>query len=143
MRRMQGWIALLVLLAAGPLRAAESCPDTSERFGDARRIVADLGRIVAPEGVQEAWAQDAGGIAQWVTARGQDRANPVILFVHGGPASPLTPTLWQFSRPLDEHFTLVTYDQRAVGKTFLRNPQATMRASLAELDRQGVEAIED
>ena len=88
MRRMQGWIALLAMLAITPLRAAESCPDTTERFGEARRIVADLNRIVAPEGVQEAWAQDAGGIRQWVTARGQDRANPVILFVHGGPAAP-------------------------------------------------------
>ena len=140
MRRMQGWIALLVLMAAGPLRAAESCPDTGERFGDARRIVADLNRIVAPEGVQEAWAQDAGGIRQWVTARGQDRANPVILFVHGGPASPLTPTLWQFSRPLEEYFTVVTYDQRAAGKTFLLNPLAAVAGTL-QVERYVDDAI--
>ena len=45
MRRMQGWIALLAMLAITPLRASDSCPDTSERFGDARKIVADLGRM--------------------------------------------------------------------------------------------------
>ena len=140
MRRMQGWIALLVLMAAGPLRAAESCPDTSERFGDARRIVADLNRIVAPEGVQEAWAQDAGGIGQWVTARGQDRANPVILFVHGGPASPLTPTLWQFQKPLEEYFTMVTYDQRASGKTFTLNPESAVADTL-QIERYVDDAI--
>ncbi|MES5813921.1 alpha/beta hydrolase [Pseudoxanthomonas sp. Soil82] len=140
MRRMQGWIALLAMLAITPLRAADSCPDTTERFGEARRIVADLGRIVAPNGVQEAWAQDAGGIRQWVTARGQDRANPVILFVHGGPAAPLTPTLWQFSRPLEEYFTVVTYDQRAAGKTFLLNPQAAVADTL-QVERYVDDAI--
>jgi pimeloyl-ACP methyl ester carboxylesterase len=123
------WMIGLLALCCGPLQAAESCPDTS-RFADARAIVADLDRIVAPNGVQESWAEPAGGIEQWVTARGQDRDNPVILFVHGGPASPLTPTLWQFQRPLEEYFTMVTYDQRGAGKTFAINPQERVADTL-------------
>jgi len=135
-RWMIGWLALL----CGSLHAADTCPDTAARYGDGRAIVADLGRIVAPNGVQESWAQEAGGIRQWVTARGQDRDNPVILFVHGGPASPLTPSLWQFQRPLEEYFTMVTYDQRAAGKTFNLNPREAVADTL-QIERYADDAI--
>ncbi|MFD7155792.1 alpha/beta fold hydrolase [Kribbella sp. NPDC059898] len=89
----------------------------SETFDDAREIVADLQRIVTPDGVQENYLLTAGGVDHWVYARGNDRANPVILFVHGGPASPLAPVAWEFQRPVEEYFTVVTYDQRAAGRT--------------------------
>jgi len=85
---------------------------------EAREIIADLHRIVTPDGVQKTYQLRAGGIDQWVYARGQDRSNPVILFIHGGPASPLSPTTWQFQRPIEEYFTVVTYDQRGAGRTF-------------------------
>lgn len=109
-------IACLLFAHAAFVQAA-SCPDTAS-YEPARRIVADLGRIVAPTGVQETYKTRIGGVEQWVSVRGQDRANPVVLFVHGGPASPLMPTAWQFQRPLEEYFTMVTYDQRGAGKTF-------------------------
>ena len=32
-----------------------------------------------------------GGIEQWVTINGRNCANPVILFLHGGPGNPLSP----------------------------------------------------
>jgi len=132
-------MGLLALLSA-PLHAAETCPDTAAGYAKARAIIADLGKISAPNGVQEAWAERAGGIEQWVTARGMDRDNPVILFVHGGPASPLTPTLWQFQRPLEEYFTMVTYDQRAAGKTFNLNPPEAVADTL-QVERYVDDAI--
>ena len=113
-------IVLLLLGAfASRLQAQETCPDRSA-YEPAREIVRDLGRIVAPQGVQEAYAARIGGIDQWLNVRGQDRDNPVILFVHGGPASPITPSQWQFQRPLEEYFTLVNYDQRGAGRTYSR-----------------------
>jgi pimeloyl-ACP methyl ester carboxylesterase len=73
--------------------------------------------------------------------RGQDRGNPVILFVHGGPASPLTPTLWQFQRPLEEYFTMVTWDQRGAGKTYREaSPEAV--AGTLEIPRYVADTIE-
>ncbi|MGN6520475.1 MAG: alpha/beta fold hydrolase [Dokdonella sp.] len=96
---------------------AQDCPDVAP-YAKAREVVRDLDRITAPNGVQEAYATKIGGIDQWLDVRGQDRGNPVILFVHGGPASPVTPTLWQFERPLEEYFTIVNWDQRGAGKTF-------------------------
>ena len=102
---------------------AQACKDTAA-YEPARKIIADLGRIETPNGVQESYKTRIDGIDQWVNVRGQDRDNPIILFVHGGPASPLTPTLWQFQRPLEEYFTMVTYDQRGAGKTFVANDAA-------------------
>lgn len=112
-------VVLLLTLFCASLSAQE-CPDITPYQG-AREVIADLGDIVAPSGVQESYKARIGGIDQWITVRGQDRANPIILFVHGGPASPLTPTLWQFQRPLEEYFTMVTWDQRGAGKTFADN----------------------
>ena len=73
---------------------------------------------MSPSGIQESYKVRIGGVDQWLNVRGQDRSNPIILFIHGGPASPLTPTIWQFQRPLEEYFTIVNWDQRGAGKTY-------------------------
>ncbi|KAF1717145.1 alpha/beta hydrolase [Pseudoxanthomonas yeongjuensis] len=108
--------ALLAVLSTRA-HAQQECPDRSA-YEPAREIIRDLGRIVAPNGVQESYATRIGGIDQWLNVRGQDRGNPMVLFVHGGPASPITPSQWQFQRPLEEYFTMVNYDQRGAGKTY-------------------------
>ena len=110
------WL-LLAFSAACPPANAQECPDTAS-YAKAREIIRDLERIPGPDGIQESYKTRIGGIDQWLNVRGQDKANPVILFIHGGPASPLTPTLWQFQRPIEDYFTIVNYDQRGAGKTF-------------------------
>jgi pimeloyl-ACP methyl ester carboxylesterase len=108
---------------------------------DARETIADLHRIVAPNGIQETYQLRAGDIDHWVYARGQDRSNPVILFVHGGPASPLSPVTWQFQRPIEEYFTVVTYDQRGAGRTF-RTVDPDTIADTLKIERYVADAIE-
>ena len=120
---MNKFLMTLLLAVSAFAANAQTCKDTAA-YEPARKIIADLGRIETPNGVQESYKVHLNGIDQWVNARGQDRANPVVLFVHGGPASPLTPTLWQFQRPLEEYFTMVTYDQRGAGRTFVANDAA-------------------
>lgn len=99
-----------------PATAQDDAKDAA-RYRAAREVVKDLGRIVTPTGVQETYKTRIGGIDQWLSVRGQDRGNPIVLFVHGGPASPLMPTMWQFQRPIEEFFTVVNWDQRGAGKT--------------------------
>lgn len=62
-----------------------------------------------------------GGIEQWITIKGENRANPVILFVHGGPGNPMS--LWSESlyQNWESAFTVVQWDQRFSGKTYERN----------------------
>lgn len=84
-----------------------------------------------------------GGIPQWVTISGANRGNPVVLFLHGGPGNPLSP----FSRSLygdwATRFTIVQWDQRGAGRTFVRNPETTAtRLSMDRMVRDGIEVAE-
>jgi pimeloyl-ACP methyl ester carboxylesterase len=123
-------ICLLVLAWLSPAAQADGRSNPDAAYVSAREVVRDLGRIVAPGGIQETYKARIGGIDQWINARGQDQDNPVILFVHGGPASPLMPTIWEFQRPLEEYFTVVNYDQRGAGKTYLANDPAAVAGTL-------------
>lgn len=119
---------------------ASSCRDTKP-YQDARAIIEELGRIVAPNGVQESYKTRIGGIEQWLNVRGQDKANPMILFVHGGPASPAMPSIWQFQRPIEEYFTVVNWDQRGAGKTFNETEPESIRDTI-HIERFVDDAIE-
>jgi len=122
-------LGFLAGLAAAMPAAADDCEDTSA-YAPARAIIEELDRIVAPQGVQESFTLRAGGVDHRVHARGQDRANPVLLFLHGGPASPVVPTLWQFERPIEEYFTVVHYDQRGAGATYVADHGEAVAGSL-------------
>src|SRR3546814_1690794 len=51
------------------------------------------------------------------------------------------PTTWECQRPLEEYFTVVNYDQRGAGKTFLANdPDAV--ADTLHIERYVDDAIE-
>jgi pimeloyl-ACP methyl ester carboxylesterase len=80
------------------------------------------------------------GIEQWVTIRGANCANPVVLMVHGGPGNPSTPFAENLYGPWEKDFTLVQWDQRGSGKTFAQNPDtATRPLTMALMARDGVE----
>jgi pimeloyl-ACP methyl ester carboxylesterase len=144
-RWIAGWALIGTLLGNGATaQNAESQPQTQAEikdWRDARAAVADLEKIAAPGGVQDSYKTRIGGIDQWLNVRGQDKGNPMILFVHGGPASPITPTMWQFQRPIEEYFTVANYDQRGAGKTYGEtDPQAV--GDTIRIERYVDDAIE-
>ncbi len=53
-----------------------------------------------------------------VMVRGVDRNNPVIIFIHGGPGCSEIPYVRKYQDVLEEHFTIVHYDQRGSGKSY-------------------------
>jgi pimeloyl-ACP methyl ester carboxylesterase len=128
-------IALLIPAFAG---AQAQPPDT---YAKSRAIIEDLSRISAPSGVQESYKTRIGGVDQWINVRGQDSANPIILFVHGGPAAPVTPTMWQFQRPIEEYFTVANWDQRGAGKSY-GEADPKVVADTIHIDRYVDDAIE-
>jgi pimeloyl-ACP methyl ester carboxylesterase len=83
----------------------------------ARAIIGDLSRLPNPEAVDREETLQLGGVPQFVSVRGRDRTNPVLLICHGGPAGPLAPTAWMWQRGLEDYFTVVNYDQRASGRS--------------------------
>jgi len=104
-------------------------------------IIADGFRIVTPDGVDDQLEIDIGGIKQAISVRGRDRANPILLMIHGGPASPEIPTSWAFQSGWEDYFTVVQWDQRGAGKTYVANDPKVMGPTLS-LDRIVADAAE-
>lgn len=61
---------------------------------------------------------DINGNSHGIMIRGNDKDNPVILFVHGGPGTSEIPYADKYQDLLETKFTVVHYDQRASGKSF-------------------------
>lgn len=61
------------------------------------------------------------GIPQFLYHRGEDQDNPVILYLHGGPGEPASISSYLFQREWEKDFTIVHWDQRLSGKTYLVN----------------------
>jgi pimeloyl-ACP methyl ester carboxylesterase len=88
---------------------------------EATQIVAEMRRIVTTVGIERREKVRIGGIDQWISVRGFDRRNPILLYIHGGPGFPAMPTSWFYQRGWEEYFTVVQWDQRGAGKTYLAN----------------------
>ena len=87
--------------------------------------------------IEEAAFVPLGGIEQFVTIRGDDRANPVLLHVHGGPGIAFSAFAADFA-PYEADFTVVQWDQRGAGCTFGRNGEGP-ELTLDRLAGDGVE----
>ncbi|GGM13384.1 alpha/beta fold hydrolase [Dactylosporangium sucinum] len=77
-------------------------------------------RIDGVHGIAESRYVTIGGVDQWLQIRGEDRANPVLLVVHGGPGSPYS-VFTALLREWERHFTVVHWDRRGCGRTLRRN----------------------
>jgi proline iminopeptidase len=122
--------SLCALLLAGlsiTSLAGAAGPDSR---ANAVKIIADMRRIVTPHGIEETRAVRIGGIDQWISVRGTDRRNPVLLMLHGGPGYVSMPTSWYFQRGWEEYFTVVQWDQRGAGKTYAANDPARVAPTM-------------
>jgi pimeloyl-ACP methyl ester carboxylesterase len=110
---------VVVILLCAPVTAQAAVkPFTRD---EARGIIASVQKIVASDGVDKQIAVPINGTKQWVTIRGRDRSNPILLFLHGGPGAPEMPTSWTFQNGWEDYFTVVQWDQRGSGKTYNAN----------------------
>lgn len=75
------------------------------------------GKILATS-VAETQRIAINGVKQFVTIRGRDRRNPVLLWLHGGPGSMSMPFYMHYNASLEDQFTVVYWDQRGSGKSY-------------------------
>jgi pimeloyl-ACP methyl ester carboxylesterase len=81
------------------------------------------------------------GVEQWVTIRGGDRENPVLLVI-SGPGAALS-RMAPFFAPWERDFTLVQWDQPGAGATQARNGDAgTGPLTLDRIIRDGLAVTE-
>lgn len=124
----------LVALAAVASACDRSIPSASEGAFDTRRAdvvaaLADFRKIVSPRGIEVLETVQIGGIPQWLSIRGTDRANPILLYLHGGPGYPAMP-LGYTQRGWEDYFTVVQWDQRGAGKTYASNDPAKIAPTI-------------
>ncbi|MFI7542275.1 alpha/beta fold hydrolase [Actinoplanes sp. NPDC049599] len=121
-RRAGIWSAV-VLLVVGTLGLLLVRPGTAEP---------------APGGVATMTKVRLGGADQWVSIRGDSAGNPVLLHLSGGPGSSDVGWVRTFNQPLEEHFTVVVWEQRGAGKSY---PAVDPTAALT-LDRLVSDGLE-
>ncbi len=79
-----------------------------------------------------------GNLEQWISIRGEDRSNPVLLIVHGGPGEAQWPQA-EVYKPWEKAFTVVQWDQRGAGHTYGRYGSKTPDVTLDRISKDGIE----
>jgi pimeloyl-ACP methyl ester carboxylesterase len=138
-RALLACLALAALLPAA-VRAQEAAPAPSPAAlaasapadwrTTAQKILREARAVQQPPGIEELRAVDIGGIKQWISVRGRDARNPILLFIHGGPASTEMPVSWMYQSAWEDYFTVVQWDQRGAGKTYVANDPAVVEPTI-------------
>jgi pimeloyl-ACP methyl ester carboxylesterase len=96
--------------------------------------------IHSAKGIDEASYVHIGGIEQWITIRGWDRDNPVLLFLHGGPGDVTNPWTFALFAAWEKQFTVVQWDQRGAGRTLRKSgPAVAPTITLPQMVADGIE----
>lgn len=82
-----------------------------------------------------------GSIEQWVGVTGEDRSNPIILVVHGGPGESQWPQATRY-KAWEKEFTVAQWDQRGAGHTYGRYKGQAPDVSLEQIVSDGIEVAE-
>ena len=99
--------------------------------------------IASTKGIDEARFVPVGGIEQWITIRGEDRDNPVLLFLHGGPGDVTNPWSFALFAPWEKYFCVVQWDQRGAGRTLRKSgPAVAPTITVDRMVQDGVELTE-
>jgi pimeloyl-ACP methyl ester carboxylesterase len=155
MRQATAGLLLLIFFAGGgpSARAEGNAQQTPASTAEAQKIDAALEflrarnqrdyAITSPNGIDDEKYVEVGGIEQWITIRGEDRNNPVLLFLHGGPGDATNPWGYAGFRLWLKHFTVVQWDQRGAGRTLGKNRSAPPQGiTINRLAQDGVELTE-
>jgi len=114
-----------------------------ERLSSLRTRNAQLYAISSPKGIDEGRYVTIGGIEQWITIRGWDRDNPVLLFLHGGPGDVTSPWTFALFAPWEKQFTVVQWDQRGAGRTLRKSgPSVAPTITVDRMVQDGIELTE-
>jgi pimeloyl-ACP methyl ester carboxylesterase len=152
--KMKHAIAAIVLLvqAGGSAQPQpQSQPPTPDAIWQKLDAYLSFGRkraaqdyaIAGTNRIDEGRYVTLGGIEQWITIRGENRANPVLLFLHGGPGDATNPWGHAGFRTWVKTFTVVQWDQRGSGRTLGKSgPSVAPTITIDRMAQDGNELAE-
>jgi pimeloyl-ACP methyl ester carboxylesterase len=83
-----------------------------------------------------------GGIDQWIQITGADAANPVLLWLNGGPGGSTVRDICLY-RSWERAFTIVMWDQRGEGKTFEKSGESVAASmTIDQMTSDGIQLAE-
>lgn len=142
---LTGWLICLCAIPGISRAAVAGTTPEPPAFTrqDARDIIATSRKIVSGHGIEAQLEIPVNGTRQWISVRGNDARNPILLFLHGGPASTDMPLAWTFQKPWEDYFTVVQWDQRGAGKTYAANAPEDVAAgmTLAQMTADAEEVV--
>jgi pimeloyl-ACP methyl ester carboxylesterase len=129
-----GWLSMgLIALFAGGL-----APQIRPQEDAAQELASHV-----PKPVREEMFVPIGGIDQWITIKGDDDNNPVVLFLHGGPGDALSPFADAMFQGWEKEFTLVQWDQRGAGRTYGKSgPSIEPTMTVERMADDGIEVAQ-
>lgn len=83
-------------------------------------VFKDANGNVMENSISEMRMVTIGNTKQAVLIRGENRFNPVLLLLHGGPGLSETAIFRYYNHPLEKNFVVVYWDQRACGKSYTK-----------------------
>ncbi len=99
-----------------------------------RWIGQGVNKITPKDGINKSMYVDINGSKQWISIYGQDKDNPVLLYLHGGPGSATSGYDYAFTRKWSDVYTVVTWDQRGSGKSYDKEHLQTITADIMMQD---------
>ena len=71
-----------------------------------------------PNSIAQVQRIEINGNKQFVTIRSINQQKPILLWLHGGPGNVAMPLYMHYGAALEQHFTVVYWDQRGSGKSY-------------------------
>jgi pimeloyl-ACP methyl ester carboxylesterase len=123
-------IVLLATVAAATVNA-QSAPERAP-IAATRPAAIDEGAFVTINGVE-----------QWIVVRGDDVANPVLLWVHGGPGGAGGSFATPLFRDWERYYAVVQWDQPGSGATLAKSGEAGLEnLTIDRFARDGIAVAE-
>ena len=88
--------------------------------------ITDAQGNVVPGSIATLEQVELNGSRQWVSIRGHDVDNPVLLFLAGGPGGSQLTTARHALAELEQHFVVVNWEQPGAGKSYNAVDRATL-----------------
>ncbi len=106
------------------------------------RLIGQKINSKTPEnGINEEMYIDVNGQQQWISIYGENKDNPAMLYLHGGPGNSTSYADWAIVRKLSKDYTVISWDQRNSGKTWIKDPKS--EPITPEMMRSDLEVVVD